>query len=154
MAYVNDINYEFLVENALRKVVKDALKIVEVQGFPADHHFYIAFRTDYPGTELSVLLKSQYPEEMTIVIQHQFSNLVVAEDFFSIELHFGGIPQKLKVPYDAIVYFADPSVKFGLSFNHQDDDLDAHIGETPTERKVSNEPAAVISIDDFKKKKK
>ncbi|MDR1694639.1 MAG: ClpXP protease specificity-enhancing factor SspB [Lactobacillaceae bacterium] len=153
--YVNDINYDFLVEKALKNVIKDALKIVEVQGFPGDHHFYVAFKTNHPNTEISGMLKSQYPEEMTIVMQHQYKDLEVFDDAFSVELQFGGISQKLKIPFDAIVYFADPSTRFGLSFGSDDDekgitDTTDKMEET---RKVSNEPATIVSIDEFRKKK-
>lgn len=154
--YVNDINYEFLVEKALKNVVKDALKIVEVQGFPNEHHFYMSFKTNHPDTVVSDLLKSQYPEEMTIVIQHQYKDLHVEDDFFSIELHFGGIPQKLKIPFDAIVYFADPSTRFGLSFSSGTDNekgITDNQEKMEEARKVSNEPATIVSIDDFRKKK-
>lgn len=155
--YVNDINYDFLVEKALKNVVKDALKIVEAQGFPNEHHFYISFKTNHPKTVVSDLLKSQYPDEMTIVIQHQYKDLKVFEDYFLVELKFGGAPQKLKIPFDAIVYFADPSTRFGLSFSADDGEergitteFDATKEDT---KKVSNEPAIIVSIDDFRKKK-
>lgn len=154
--YVNEINYEFLVEKALKNVVKDALRIVEAQGFPNDHHFYISFQTDHPQTVVPNLLRSQYPKEMTIVVQHQYKDLKVSEDFFTIELKFGGIPQKLIIPFDAVLYFADPSTKFGLSFNPDglDDKETADVfASIEDSKKVSNEPAAIISIDDFRKKK-
>lgn len=149
---MSDIDYEFLVEKALRSVVKDALKIAQAQGIPGEHHFYISFKTNHTGTKVSDLLKSQYPEEMTIVLQHQYQNLCVEDDRFSVDLQFGGIPQTLVIPYDAVVYFADPSTKFGLSFSNAED---LPIGEEvkPDVKKVSNEPAEVVSIDKFRKKK-
>ncbi len=161
--YLNTINYDKLIEKSLKHVVIEALKIAEEQGLPGEHHFYITFKTNYPRTEVSEELRQQYPEEMTIVLQHQFANLQVFEDYFSVELSFSGIPQTLVIPFDAITYFADPHAKFGLSFNIADDafgkplthqDIINEIEEeTPEEnKKVSNGIAPVISIDAYRKK--
>ena len=160
--YLNTINYDKLIEKSLKYVVIEALKIAEEQGLPGEHHFYITFRTNHPRTNISDQLRQQYPEEMTIVLQHQFANLMVMDDYFSVELSFGGIPQTLTIPFDAITYFADPHAKFGLSFNisdesfgkpltHQDiiDEMEEPVQET---QKVSNGIAQVISIDSYRKK--
>lgn len=115
--FVNEINYDKLIEKALKQVVVEALKIAETQGLPGENHFYITFRTNHPGTIIPRDLLIQYPDSMTIVLQHQYSNLEVGTDSFSVELSFGGRPQTLVIPYEAITYFADPYAKFGLSFS-------------------------------------
>ena len=149
--FVDEIDYDKLVEQSLRNVVYYALKIVEEQGLPGENHFYITFRTDFKGTVVSKNLKIQYPESMTIVLQNQFSNLVVRHNSFSVDLSFGGIPQTITIPYDAITYFADPYAKFGLSFEHLEDEEDELPEiETSAKRKAGN--AEVISIDNWRKK--
>ncbi len=160
--YVSEINYDKLIEKSLKNVVVEALKIAESQGLPGENHFYITFKTNFPGTKISNQLKSQYPEEMTIVLQHQYSNLRVNSESFSVDLSFGGILQTLIIPYASISYFADPHAKFGLSFNIGDENshLGAHnteteieYGETEEAPKTSNGTATVVSIDAFRKKK-
>lgn len=155
--FVSEINYDKLIEKSLKNVVIEALKIAEKQGLPGEHHFYITFKTNHPAAKVSAQLKNQYPEEMTIVLQHQFSNLSVENSFFSVDLSFGGVLQTLVIPFDAITYFADPHAKFGLSFNLNEDSLNKEL-ETPTVfdeekdvKKVSGS-ATVISIDAFRKK--
>ena len=96
----------------VRKVLVDAAK----NGLPGEHHFYIAFDTQAPGVRISSRLHEQYPQEMTIVLQHQFWDLTVDNDGFEVGLSFGGIPERLSVPFDAIKGFFDPSVQFGLQF--------------------------------------
>lgn len=142
---VTGIDYDKLVEKSLKHVVIDALKIVEKQGLPGEHHFYISFRTDNPKTELTDLVKGQYPKEMTIVLQHQFDNLTVTDDYFSVILSFNNIPCPIKVPYDAITYFGDPSVRFGLSFGSE---IDSNL----TDDADTLRHADVVSIDAFRKK--
>lgn len=148
--FVNEINYDNLVEKSLRNVVYYALKIVEEQGLPGENHFYITFRTDFPGTSVSKNLKIQYPESMTIVLQNQFDNLVVRHNSFSVDLSFGGIPQTITIPYDAITYFADPYAKFGLSFEHEKFDMSEIDTENTSPKAASN--AEIISIDSYRKK--
>ena len=157
--YLAELNYDKLIEKSLKNVVVEALKIAERQGLPGENHFYITFKTNYPKVELSPVLKSQYPEDMTIVIQHQYANLEVGNKSFSIELSFSGIPQTLVIPYDAITYFADPHAKFGLSFNvdeqtnsNQTNTTDDEEEELEAPKKTSNGPATVVSIDAFRKK--
>jgi len=110
--------YEDWTETALRQVMLRALLHVAAHGLPGDHHFYLTFRTDYPGVSLPARLKAQYPQEMTIVLQHQFWDLVVdeAEDVMTVGLSFGGVPCTLRIPIAAISGFADPHVRYGLSF--------------------------------------
>lgn len=151
--FISEFNYDELIEKSLRNVVYYALKVVEEQGLPGENHFYITFRTDYPGTVVSKNLKVQYPTTMTIVLQNQFDNLVVRHNSFSVDLSFGGIPQTITIPYDAITYFADPYAKFGLSFEHieEDDEFNVPVS-SPKEIKTSNGNAEVISIDNWRKK--
>lgn len=144
--YLNEINYDRLVENALKHVVIDALKIVEKQGLPGDHHFYIAFRTDYPGVQMDQLIRSQYPKEMTIVLQNQFSDLKVGAAGFSVTLKFSRIPYVLEIPFAAVTYFGDPSVRFGISFGSELDSNTPEAEATPTRKN-----ADVVSIDAFRK---
>lgn len=137
--FLTEINYDKLIEKSLKNVVVEALKIAERQGLPGEHHFYITFKTNHPQTRISDQLKSQYPEEMTIVIQHQFSNLIVETSGFSIDLSFGGIRQTLYIPFDAITYFADPYAKFGLSFNFDDEPI-SHNTDNDFAAEMEEEP--------------
>ena len=110
--------YETWIEQALRHVVAQAVEHVAVNGLPGGHHFYITFRTDYPGVELPQRVRAQYPKEMTIVLQHQFWDLALNRDSRAIQvgLSFGGVPCKLVIPLDAVVEFADPHIRYGLRF--------------------------------------
>lgn len=119
------INYDEMVQDALRSVVKRVLKNVEKDGLPGEHHFYIAFRTQAEGVEISPHLKSRYPEEMTIVLQHRYWGLKIDEEQFEIGLSFNQKPELLVIPYAAIVGFVDPSVQFALQFNEDGEDDDA-----------------------------
>lgn len=110
------LQYERMVEDAMRRVMRDALREAADHGLPGDHHFYIGFRTDAPGVRLSLALKAQYPDVMTIVLQFQFWNLTVTRSGFSVELSFGGKRERLQVPFSAVTRFVDPSVEFGLEF--------------------------------------
>ncbi|WP_019644619.1 SspB family protein [Novispirillum itersonii] len=110
------IQYEMLVERALRGVLRDALRLVLTSGLPGQHHFYITFRTTHAGVAIPPRLKAQYPEEMTIVLQHQFWNLEVHEDWFAVELSFQNKAERLVVPFEAVTGFADPHAQFGLQF--------------------------------------
>jgi hypothetical protein len=110
------IDYPALVGAALRSVLKDVLARVAEAGFPGEHHLFISFRTDAPGVSVPPRLLKQHPQEMTIVLQHQFWGLTVEEGAFSVQLRFGGVLERLTVPWDALVAFADPSVPFGLRF--------------------------------------
>jgi hypothetical protein len=115
---MNDtIDYPGLIDSAMRNVVKEALVHIDKFGLPGEHHFFISFQTNFPGVSISPQLKSRYPEEITIVIQHQFWDLKITDKQFSIMLSFNNIPEKLVVPFDALTAFADPSIKFGLQFH-------------------------------------
>jgi hypothetical protein len=112
------IDYAAYVDNAMRGVVRDILKQVMRTGLGGQHHFFISYRTDYPGVSMSDMLRSRYPQEITIVLQHQFWDLHVDQDFFRVSLSFNNIPEKLVIPFASLVGFADPSTKFGLQFHH------------------------------------
>jgi uncharacterized protein len=108
------IDYAGLVREALVSVVRGVLGRVAENGLPGDHHFYLTFRTDAPGVELSERLRRQFPEELTIVLQHQFSGLSVDDQAFRVTLRFSGAPESLRVPWGALTTFADPAASFGL----------------------------------------
>jgi uncharacterized protein len=114
------IRYDLLVQDALRSVVKNVIADAGKNGLPGEHHFYVSFRTGAPGVRISNRIREQYPEEMTIVLQHQFWDLNISEHTFEVGLSFGGVPERLLVPFDAIVGFFDPSVQFGLKFEVQE----------------------------------
>jgi hypothetical protein len=171
----SEIDYASMIDEAMRGVVYKALKTVEEAGLPGQHHFFISFDTNYPGVEIAEYLHSKYPEEMTIVLQHQYSNLKVTPEYFQVTLSFNNIPQKLQIPFGAMTAFADPSIKFGLQFHLSDSDEEAMLeamlfdeedGEQPTPPSGSgkgkgksskakaddNKSADVISLDSFRKK--
>lgn len=110
------IRYDLLAQDALRGVVRRVLTDAARDGLPGDHHFYITFDTRAPGVRLSNRMREKYPQEMTIVLQHQFWDLVITEHTFEVGLSFGGIPERLLIPFEALKGFFDPSVQFGLQF--------------------------------------
>jgi hypothetical protein len=162
------IGYQGLTENALRGVVRDALRRVEKQGLIGSHHFCITFKTQFPGVEVPDFLREQYPEEMMIILQHQFSGLKVKEDCFHVTLSFRKIPATLTVPFAALTQFMDPGVQFGLQFQHVEGAVGtapaplrgtrptALTGPKPAEGAQESEkpsaPAEVVSLDAFRKK--
>ena len=113
---VDHIRYDLLTQDALRSVLRRVLTDAAKAGLPGDHHFYISYATDAPGVRMSPRLQAQYPQEITIVLQHQFWDLKVGEEAFEVGLSFSGIPEHLVVPFAAIKRFFDPSVQFGLQF--------------------------------------
>jgi len=124
------IRYDLLVQDALRSVVRNVLSEAGKTGLPGEHHFYVSFKTGAPGVRVSNRLREQYPDEMTIVLQHQFWDLGITEHTFEVGLSFGGVPERLLVPFDAIVGFFDPSVQFGLKFEVQQPDTVAENDDT------------------------
>ena len=165
------IDYDAMAQEAMRSIVRSALRRVADLGYlPGQHHFYIAFDTRAPGVAISKRLKEKYPEEMTIVLQHQFWGLEVNEDQFAVTLSFGGKHERLVVPYRSIVSFADPSVKFGLQFEstaHGEGEPleDTATGRTMTPKDLNDLPrliedkaagakstAQVVALDAFRKK--
>src|SRR4051794_36192746 len=113
---VDHIRYDILAQEALRGVVHKVLVDAAKNGLPGEHHFYISFDTRADGVRVSPRMLAQYPEEMTVVLQHQFWDLVVTDDGFEVGISFGGVPERLAVPFAAVKGFFDPSVQFGLQF--------------------------------------
>ena len=149
------LRYDQMVERALRGVVRDALEQTAKHGPLGDHHFYITFRTHQPGVRMAEHIKVRHPDEMTIVLQHQFWDLVVDDDGFSVALSFSGSTEHLRIPFAAITGFADPSAKFGLQFQTIDaDELDdepapAHSADNTPK---GEESGKVVALDAFRKK--
>jgi len=118
---MNDrFNYDALVDDALRSVVRRVLTQVAEKGLPGSHHFYISFRSTDPGAALPEYLRAKYPEEMTIVLQHQYWDLVIGADYFEVTVSFNKQQERIKVPFTALSAFVDPSVRFGLQFDRKD----------------------------------
>jgi len=158
------LRYDRMVEQALRGVVRKALSEAGQRGLPGDHHFYITFHTDRSGVGIADWLHQQYPQEMTIILQHQFWDLVVEDDRFAITLSFGGRHERLTIPFSALSAFADPSVKFGLQFEANEDELQTKSPATkatrqgesasPSQPNGDDSPkgADVVTLDAFRKK--
>jgi len=168
------IRYDVLVHDALRGVLRRVLTDAAAHGLPGEHHFFITFLSKAEGVKLSPRLLAQYPEEMTIILQHQFWDLVVSEDRFEVGLSFGGVPERLVVPFNAIKSFFDPSVQFGLTFEPSEATAEAPakglpaaapapaaaavpapaaVDETPEDPpKQPGEGAEVVRLDRFRKK--
>jgi uncharacterized protein len=163
------MRYDQLAQNALRGVVRDALRKVQRTGLPGEHHFYIAFNTKYPGVGLSPRVAERYPREMTVVLQHQYWNLNIFDDRFEVELSFDNIPEKLIIPFNAVKGFLDPHVQFGLQFEvvpieengeqKQADVVDLNgrpagdpISESTDDGESESSEKKVVSLDAFRKK--
>jgi hypothetical protein len=165
------IGYQALTDAALRSVVRDAMRRVEKQGLIASHHFYVTFKTHFPGVDIPDFLREQYPEEMTIILQHQFWGLNVKEEFFEVTLTFKKLPATLHIPFAALTAFADPGVQFGLQFKEIGEDgkaapmpaaiptampqpkLEKKEPETAGDNeKPAAAPGEVVSLDSFRKK--
>jgi hypothetical protein len=169
MSSTDHIRYDVLAQEAMRGVLRRVMSDVAKQGLPGDHHFYITFLTQAPGVKLSPRLMEQYPQEMTIILQHQFWDLVVTEDRFEVGLSFGGVPERLVVPFGAIKSFLDPSVQFGLQFNIGEaaapvrDKASTALAPVPAAERRADAPrtageskpgegAEVVRLDRFRKK--
>jgi hypothetical protein len=135
------IDYSAILQDALRDAVRRVLERVAEHGLPGEHHFFIGFRTAFPGVEVPRFLRDQYPEEVTIILQHQFWGLEVTPDAFSVLLTFGGSRQRLLVPFAALTAFADPSADFGLRFDADAEDAARAPGKSPGESSALSEPA-------------
>ncbi len=151
------IDYPKLVEKALRGVVRDTLALVAEDGLPGDHHLYMTFRTDDPGVVLPDALAARYPNEMTIVLQHEFWGLTVEEDGFGVTLSFAKTPYRLEIPYAALTVFADPSVEFGLQFTQQEAAANApapllEASPPAVAAPATGDSAEVVTLDQFRKK--
>ena len=174
------LRYDKMVEAALRGVVREALARTAANGLPGAHHFYITFKTGFDGVEMPASLRAQHPDDMTVVLEHQFWDLDVEEARFGVTLSFAGKPERLVIPFEAILSFADPAVKFGLQFqqvaaaNEQADDQSPAVEiPTPLEKpraakvdksdkrakaddkagdKAAGKGAEVLTLDQFRKK--
>jgi hypothetical protein len=167
------LRYDVLAQEALRGLVRKVLAEVAQTGLPGEHHFFITFDTNHPGARISSRLKAQYPEEMTVVLQHQFWDLTVSDTAFEVGLSFKGVPEKLVVPLHAISGFVDPHAGFALKFDPARDaeaakESSAPRAELPAPKKqarreapaeaklptsaVEGGTADVVSIDAFRKK--
>jgi hypothetical protein len=120
---VDHIRYDLLAQTALRGVLRTVLSDAAKNGLPGDHHFYITFDTRSEGVRLSQRMRAQYPEEMTIVLQHQFWDLTVSDEGFEVGLSFGGVPERLGIPFAVVKSFFDPSVEFGLQFEQISEEI-------------------------------
>lgn len=154
-----NFRYDKMVEKALRGVVRQALLEVMKDGLSDDHHFYITFFTDQPGVKLPGYLRERYPGEMTIVLQHQFYDLEVGEESFSVMLSFNNVPERLTIPFSTVTIFADPSVNFALQFQplaEEDGEGRFEAEELEAERddKAAKKKGEVVSLDQFRKKDK
>jgi hypothetical protein len=152
------IPYERWTDDALREVVARALELAAAEGLPGEHHYYLTFRTDHPLVKVPGHLKARYPQEMTIVLQHQFEGLTVdrSRQLFSVRLYFGGVPATLVVPFSALTGFADPAVRFGLRFQPTMDSAaepqPEAAPEAPAAAPTPEAPAQVVSLDAFRRR--
>jgi hypothetical protein len=152
------MRYDAMAQEALRGVIKAALKrAASPEGLPGAHHFYITFKTDAPGVSGPIDLLGKYPDEMTIVLQHQYWDLAPGETFFSVTLQFGGQPKRLSIPYAAVTRFYDPSVQFLLPFEAPAaaEGRPVEVEEpkpTETEPPPADGEAKIVSLDQFRKK--
>jgi uncharacterized protein len=160
-----ELDYDYLMQKSLRNLMRDVLEIVrDIGDAPGEHHFYIEFLTHAPGVSIPDHLLEEYPERMTIVLQHQFQNLIIDDDGFGVTLWFKGRETRLEIPFLAVTSFADPSVEFGLRFepvDQGDDNDDADEAEAAPatdndpdaeEKSKSSDGADVVSLDAFRKK--
>jgi len=164
------IDYEKLVQDSLRGVVRTVLNNTAKSGLAGSHHFYISFATNHPDVDIPDFLRNEYPEEITIVLQYEFWDLEVEADFFSVTLCFNNIHERLTIPFSAVISFVDPSVKFGLQFTPSIHErsvakkakkMKAEGSATrkaraskPAKAEEATEGSNVIALDAFRKKKK
>ncbi|WP_069299664.1 SspB family protein [Neptunicoccus sediminis] len=158
------IPYGQLMHRAMRGLMRELLIDISKAGhLPGEHHFFITFDTNHPGVDIADWLRERYPEDMTVVMQHWFDNLVVSDDRFAVTLNFGDQPEPLVIPFDAIRTFVDPSVEFGLRFETHEDDYDDDFDDVPEspmivieedEDDAEEQPkgdAEIVSLDSFRK---
>ncbi len=147
------IAYGRLMHRAMRGLIQTVLMDVADRGLPGEHHFFVSFDTRHEDVDIAPWLRDRYPEEMTIVIQNWFDGLSVDDDGFSITLNFGDSPEPLRIPFDAILTFVDPSVEFGLRFETQDSDdpEDEPPEDDGPEEEEDHHDAEVVSLDTFRR---
>jgi len=162
------LRYDLWIEDALRAVISRTLNYAEANGLPGEHHFYITFRTTDDGVDIPDFIRADHPEEMTIILQHQYEDLKVDDDAFGVTLRFNGRPARLIVPLSAVISFADPSVNFGLQLKMttiEEDEMEMEFGYTDDSSQdtgvapsnmdgADEEPkrGEVIALDSFRKK--
>jgi len=155
------IPYDRWAQEALREVAIRALEHAAANGLPGEHHYYVTFRTDHPGTQIPGHLKARYPEEMTIVLQYQFDGLAVDRDAarFKVTLYFGGVPAHLTVPFDALAMFHDPQARFGLRFRaigapgvDTEVEPSQEAAPEPPAPAADPQPGQVVSLEAFRRK--
>jgi len=154
------IGYEALTQAAMRGVVREAIRQAATNGAPpGDHHFYVSFRSKAPGVKMADELVERFPDEMTIVVQHQFWDLEVHDGHFEIVLKFNGVPQHLSIPFAAMTRFVDPAVNFGVSFEKTDANSEVEIVDPATEAASAENTDTdadgtdtVVSLDAFRRK--
>jgi hypothetical protein len=168
------IGYQALTDAALRGVVRDALRRIEKQGLIGSHHFYLTFKTKFRGVDIPEFLREQYPDEMTIILQHQFWGLKITEDRFEVTLTFKKLPATLVIPFAALTAFFDPGVQFGLQFRSDAEgqqqkpasgpvavppsppeanaEAPEPVGPKPAPAAEKPGPGEVVSLDSFRKK--
>ena len=158
----NNLDYDIIVEDALRSVVKKSLEIIKLNGFKENHHFFISFNSNYPGVTIpSELIKLNEDNEIKIILQHQFWDLEPREDRFSVTLSFDGKKKKIVVPYNAIFSFSDPSVGFGLQFKNNISNNESKNIETnelkkdsfQNDKTIIQEEEEIVSLESFRSKK-
>jgi len=163
MDNMETLRYDRWIEDALKSVVRKALMHCQEHGLPGEHHFYITFSTDHENVTIPDSLLEQYPQEITIVIEHEYWDLKVTDEYFDVTLSFNDVKTPIHVPFEAISGFADPSVKFGLQFkmemiDDEDEELDLVVEEEPVQEDDSSKSEDgenkdnVVALDAFRKK--
>lgn len=150
------INYDLLIKESLKLVVRRSLELAAEKGLFGDQHFYITFRTDFKGVQIPDYLHEEYPEELTIVLENQFWNLKVSETYFEVSLNFNTRLEDIVVPFDAVLEFSDPSEDFVLQFDSDDAVLELtsqnEVELEPVIEKETSDDNKVVSLDTFRKK--
>ncbi len=150
----NLLNYAQFMDRAFRSVIAEAMAHVAEHGLPGEHHFYITFRSDHPGVEMPDWLREEHPTNLSIVLQHEFYDLTVEKEFFSVQLTFRDRPASLRVPLDAVEIFADPAVQFGLRFQQEEstreEDADSAKDGARIEELSTEDDSKVVSLDAFR----
>ncbi|MDB5660415.1 MAG: hypothetical protein JWS10_3030 [Cypionkella sp.] len=145
------IDYGNLMHRAMRGLIQTVLKDVGANGLPGAHHFFITFDTTIHGVVMADWLRSRYPGEMTIVVQHWFEDLIVTDEGFEITLNFGNQPEHLVIPFDSVRTFVDPSVEFGLRFETHEDDEDEDEDDPEDDPTPPQGDAEIVRLDKFRK---
>ena len=144
-----ELNYGQMMQRALRSVMAEALGAVAQHGLPGNHHFYITIDTQHPETDIPDWLRAEYPEQITIVLQFEYSDLEVSEDGFGVRMSFADKPAMIYAPFDAVLTFVDPSVEFGLKFDATE--VDQEEAPEPVKDDTPEEGGEVVSLDQFRK---